>query len=279
MSDRHHKGVKQDKIRLLMRQLLVAVCLLAPLIGLSCGGRARLPLPPQEPPSMPPVSTAPADPSATPAGPAPELEVMIVPPLIREGESAMLNWEAQYAERVIISPQIGSVPTSGRIKLFPDVTTSYEVSAEGSGGSVAKTVIIEVLKDETALISVEDLRDRPLKEQFEYFVKPVFFHYDASDLSEEASLTLEGNVGWLTRPENLDIRLLIEGHCDQRGTEEYNLALGDRRAQAVLSYLVEHGIDPARVMALSLGEERSFDQRETEEGWALNRRAHFVLIQ
>ena len=262
-----------------MRQLLVAVCLLAPLLGLSCGGRPRLPLPPQEPTSIPPVSTAPDDPSATPAGPAPELEVMIVPPLIRQGESAMLNWEALNADRVIISPQIGSMPTSGRIKLFPVETTSYEVSAEGAGGSVAKTVIIEVAKDETALISVEDLRDRPLEEQFEYFVKPVFFHYDASDLSEEANLTLEGNVGWLTRPENLGIRLLIEGHCDQRGTEEYNLALGDRRAQTVLGYLVEHGVDPSRVMVLSLGEERSFDLRQTEEGWALNRRAHFVLIQ
>ncbi len=279
MSDRHHKGVKQDKVRLVMRQLLVAVCLLAPLIGSSCGGRPRPPLPPQGPPSMPPVSTSPADPSATPAGPAPQLEVMIVPPLIREGESAMLNWEAQNADSVIISPQIGIVPTSGRIKLFPDETTSYEVFAEGSGGRVGKTVTIEVLKDETAHISVEDVRDRPLNEQFEYFVKPVFFQYDASDLSEEANLTLEGNVGWLTRPENLGIRLLIEGHCDQRGTEEYNLALGDRRAQAVLGYLVEHGIDRSRVRALSLGEERLFDQRQTEEGWALNRRAHFVLIQ
>ena len=191
----------------------------------------------------------------------------------------MLIWEALNADRVIITPQIGSVPISGRVRLFPDETTSYEVSAEGAGGSVAKTVIIEVAKDETALISVEDLRDRPLEEQFEYFVKPVFFHYDASDLSEEANLTLEGNVGWLTRPENLSVRLLIEGHCDQRGTEEYNLALGDRRAQAVLGYLVEHGVDPSRVMVLSLGEERSFDQRQTEEGWALNRRAHFVLIQ
>lgn len=279
MSDRHHKGVKQDTIRLVMRQLLVAVCLLAPLLSLSCGGRPRLPLPPQEPTSIPPVSTAPGDPSETPAGPAPELEVMIVPPLIREGESAMLIWEALNTDRVIITPQIGSVPISGRVRLFPDETTSYEVSAEGAGGSVAKTVIIEVAKDEAALISVEDLRDRPLEEQFEYFVKPVFFHYDASDLSEEANLTLEGNVGWLTRPENLSVRLLIEGHCDQRGTEEYNLALGDRRAQTVLGYLVEHGVDPSRVMVLSLGEERSFDQRQTEEGWALNRRAHFVLIQ
>jgi len=98
-------------------------------------------------------------------------------------------------------------------------------------------------------------------------------------LSEEASLILDGNAEWLTRPENLGIRFLIEGHCDQRGTEEYNLALGDTRAQAVLAYLARQGIDLSRVRALALGEERPFDLRQTEEGWRLNRRAHFMLTQ
>ena len=274
-----HKRVNAEKINRVMRQLLAAICLCALLTGLSCSGRPPPPLPPLGAPSPPPVSPSPGDPSATPAGPAPELEVLIDPSLIREGDSAMLSWETTHADRVIINHNIGAVEPSGRIRLFPDETTSYEVFAEGSGGRVAKTVMVEVLTDETAHIEVEDLTDRPLKEQFEYFVKPVFFQYDSSDLSPAASLTLDRNVGWLTRPENLDIRFLIEGHCDQRGTEEYNLALGDRRAQTVLVYLVGQGLDPSRVRTLSLGEERPFDPNQTEEAWALNRRAHFVLIQ
>ncbi|MCH8321178.1 MAG: OmpA family protein [Acidobacteria bacterium] len=213
------------------------------------------------------------------AGPAPELDVLIVPSLILEGESAMLSWEARNSDRVIINNNIGLVELSGRIKLFPDETTSYDVIAEGLGGRVTKTIIVEVFKDDTRRLSEDDLSDRPLEEQFEYFVEPVFFPYDSAVLSQEASLTLDGNADWLTRPENLGIRFLIEGHCDQRGTEEYNLALGDTRAQAVLAYLARQGIDLSRVKALALGEERPFDLRQTEEGWRLNRRAHFVLTQ
>ncbi len=259
-------------MRNLTRQLLSGLCLLALLTGLGCGRRPPPAPRSQTPPA--PTSSSTSDPSV-PVRPAPELDVLIVPSLIQEGESAILSWEARNSDRVIISNNIGLVDISGRIKLFPDETTSYDVMAEGLGGRVAKTIIVEVVKDDT--LSMDDLADLPLDEQFDYLVKPVFFPYDSALLSEEASLTLDGNARWLTRPENLGIRFLIEGHCDQRGTEEYNLALGDRRARAVLDYLARQGVDLSRVRALSLGEERPFDLRQTEEGWRLNRRAHFVL--
>jgi len=261
-------------MRYLTRQLLSGLCLLALLTGLGCGRRPPPAPRPEAPPR--PTSASTSDPSVM-AGPAPELEVLITPSLILEGESAMLSWEARNSDRVIINNNIGVVELSGRIKLFPDETTSYDVIAEGLGGRVAKTIIIEVFKDDA--LSMDELRDLPLEEQFDYFVKPVFFPYDSAVLSEEASLTLDGTADWLTLPENLGIRFLIEGHCDQRGTEEYNLALGDTRAQAVLAYLARQGVDLSRVRALSLGEERPFDLRQTEEGWRLNRRAHFVMTQ
>ena len=262
-------------MRRLTQQLLSSLCFLALLTSLGCGRR-----PPPPPRSEAPTvrTPSPTDLSATPE-PAPELDVLIVPSLILEGESAMLSWEARNSDRVIINNNIGLVDISGRIKLFPDETTTYNVIAEGLGGSVAKTIIVEVFKDDTRRLSVEDLSERPLEERFEYFVKPVFFPYDSAEISEESSLTLDGNARWLTLAENLNIRFLIEGHCDQRGTEEYNLALGDRRAQAVLAYLAEQGVGRSRVRGLSLGEERPFDQRQTEEGWQLNRRAHFILTQ
>ncbi len=261
-------------MRNLTRQLLSGLCLLALLTGLGCGRRP----PPAPRPEAPPTPTAApdSDPSVM-AGPAPELDVLIVPSLILEGESAMLSWEARNSDRVSINNNIGLVELSGKIKLFPDETTSYNVIAEGLGGRVAKTIIVEVFKDDT--LSMDDLRDLPLEEQFDYFVKPIFFPYDSAVLNKEASLTLDENADWLTRPENLGIRFLIEGHCDQRGTEEYNLALGDTRAQTVLAYLARQGVDLSRVRALSLGEERPFDLRQTEEGWRLNRRAHFILTQ
>jgi peptidoglycan-associated lipoprotein len=124
---------------------------------------------------------------------------------------------------------------------------------------------------------VEDLRGLSLEEQFQVFVKPVFFEFDSTVLTQESILTLDGNIRWLLRPENSGIRLLLEGHADERGSEEYNLALGDKRAQVVRDFLVDHGINPSRINTVSLGEERPFDHRKSEEAYALNRRTEFVF--
>ena len=252
-----------------------ALAFLALLTALACGGRPPPPLP-RPVPTQPPVSTAPVEAPQPPRVAPPELEVRIEPELIRQGESALLTWEATNADRVVIDHNIGAVETSGRIRFFPEGTASYEVAAEGAGGTVVKNVTVEVLPDET--ISEEDLTGRPLREQFERFVQPVFFEYDSAELTPEARAILDASIDWLTRPENRQVRFLIEGHCDQRGTEEYNLALGDRRAQTVRAYLLAAGVG-RRMSTLSLGEERPFDLRQTEQAWALNRRAHFVLTE
>jgi len=204
---------------------------------------------------------------------------LIEPPVVRRGESALLRWEALNADRVVINHDIGPVETSGRIKFFPEETTLYELVAEGPGGSTVKQIIVEVLLDSGPQVFEDDLKTRPLAEQFAYFVRPIFFGYDTAELTDEAMRTLEEDATWLKQPDNLNLRFLIEGHCDERGTEEYNLALGDRRAEAVRSYLARQGIGRIRMRTLSLGEERPFDSRQTEEGWSLNRRAQFVLLQ
>ncbi len=255
------------------RLLTETLALLALLTTLACGGRPP-PLPPVASP-QPPVSTAPVEIPEPPTVAPPGLEAQIEPELIQEGESALLTWKATNADRVVIDHNIGSVETSGRIRFFPEGSTSYEVTAEGDGGTVIRNVTVEVLMDET--ISEEDLAGRTLKEQFESSVQPVFFEYDSTELTSEARVALDESIGWLTRLENGPVRFLLEGHCDQRGTEEYNLALGDKRAQTVRAYLLEGGVDGSRMRTLSLGEERPFDSRQTEQAWTLNRRVHFVL--
>jgi len=257
----------------MLREVLVFLVML---ISFACGGRPPPPLP-SPVPSQPPETTTPVDIPEPPKVPPPELEARIEPELIRQGESALLTWEATNADRVVIDHNIGSVETAGRIRFFPEGTTSYEVSAEGAGGTVVEKLTVEVLMDET--LSEENLTGRDLREQFEGFVQPVFFEYDSAELTPEARSTLNESINWLTRPENRQIRFLIEGHCDQRGTEEYNLALGDRRAQTVRAYLLAGGVSNRRMNTLSLGEERLFDLRQTETSWALNRRAHFVLTE
>lgn len=211
----------------------------------------------------------------------PELELRIEPQKIRPGESALLTWMARNADRVLIDHNIGVVDVEGKIKFFPEETTTYEVIAEGPGGRTAAKVTVEVVRGDLnrGELREEELRDRPLEERFYLFVKPIFFQFDSAELTEDNRLTLDGNIAWLQQPENRHLRFVIEGHCDERGTEEYNLALGEKRAQVVKDYMVARGIQAERIVTLSLGEERPFDTSGTEEGYALNRRAHFVLLQ
>jgi peptidoglycan-associated lipoprotein len=103
----------------------------------------------------------------------------------------------------------------------------------------------------------------------------VFFAYDSSDLSDTSRQALERNSTWLKRWTST--RIMIEGHCDNRGTPEYNLGLGERRANAVRSYLVSLGIPAERLAIVSKGEEAPFCTEDTEACWSQNRRGHFLI--
>ena len=103
----------------------------------------------------------------------------------------------------------------------------------------------------------------------------VSYAFDGYSLSDEARAALDANAAWLRRWPST--RVTIEGHADSRGTNEYNLALGDRRAAAARDYLVSLGIDGARLLTVSKGEEQPFCTEETESCWALNRRGYFVI--
>lgn len=105
-------------------------------------------------------------------------------------------------------------------------------------------------------------------------LRDVHFEYDSFDLDDSARQTLQGNADWLT--DHADVRVEIEGHCDDRGTVEYNLALGAKRAAAVKSYLVALGVARERMTTISYGEELPVCHEETESCWSSNRRAHFV---
>ena len=106
-------------------------------------------------------------------------------------------------------------------------------------------------------------------------LKDINFEYDKYDIRPSDAKILDASAAWLkTNPRNL---LLIEGHCDERGTNEYNLALGERRAKAAMSYLVALGIQANRISIVSYGEERPVCQESSEACWAKNRRAHFLV--
>jgi len=106
-------------------------------------------------------------------------------------------------------------------------------------------------------------------------LKDVFFAFDRAELSEEARAALKANTEWLKA--NGSVRVQIEGHCDERGAEDYNMALGAKRAQAAMDYLTSLGITAVRMSTVSFGEEAPVCREHTEECWAKNRRARFVI--
>lgn len=125
-------------------------------------------------------------------------------------------------------------------------------------------------EDELSTRSLEEInRDAPLD--------PIFFQYDSSELDDSARQVIQSNLDTLRT--NSTWIVTIEGHCDQRGTPEYNLALGERRALVVRDHLVSLGLNPARLRTVSYGKEFPFDPADTDEAHSTNRRAHFVITQ
>jgi peptidoglycan-associated lipoprotein len=144
-------------------------------------------------------------------------------------------------------------------------------------------------KEEEARMKLEEER---LKAEMEAEVKPqiareaevkaipeledIHFDFDKSDIRADARDTLQKNAEWLQK--NPDVKIQIEGHCDERGTAEYNLALGDRRAMSTKKYLISLGVSAERIYTISYGEELPIDTGHNEDAWAKNRRGHFLVI-
>ena len=123
----------------------------------------------------------------------------------------------------------------------------------------------------------QNLEDLNRVAQERGFIRDAFFGFDESTLSADAQSALSASAKWLSG-EGRAYNVLIEGHCDERGTEQYNLALGDKRANVAKEYLQTLGVDAARIRTVSYGEERPFDPGHDESAWAKNRRAHLVLV-
>lgn len=128
--------------------------------------------------------------------------------------------------------------------------------------------------------TVADLREQQIKEEMArkrmmFLNELVHFDFDKYNIRPDAAEVLKHKAEWLK--ENPDVAVIIEGHCDERGTEAYNLALGERRATSAKKFLVSLGVVEKRLETISYGEERPLDPRHNEEAWTKNRRAQFVI--
>jgi len=152
-------------------------------------------------------------------------------------------------------------------------------SATAPSGPPAAAAPATTEGDAAAAVAVEEreiITERPAPSTFaeNANVKPIYFDFDRYDIRPDDARTLEADAAWL---KDNNVLILIEGQCDERGTEEYNLALGDRRARATMNYLASLGIATNRMSTVSYGKERPVCTEHAEACWALNRRAHIVV--
>ena len=165
-------------------------------------------------------------------------------------------------------PPVVTAPTPPTIATPPAVTTPPPAPPPQRVEEALPVPPEPLSEDSIANRSLDDLnRDSPFR--------PVFFDLDASDLDDMGRATAQQNADLLKKYSTWVVT--VEGHCDERGTPEYNLALGERRAVAVKTYLVSLGIAPDRIRTVSYGKEFPFDPGHNEEAWSKNRRAHFVI--
>jgi peptidoglycan-associated lipoprotein len=216
---------------------------------------------------------APPPPPPPPPPPAPTATLTASPDSIQKGQSTTLTWQTGNATDVSIDG-IGAVQANGSQQVTPGDSTTYHLVAKGAGGSQEATARVTVTEPPPPPPPAAGPSDEEL---FGQNVKDIYFDYDKYDVRGDQQSALQGDIAFLK--EHPGIRFTIEGHCDERGSTEYNLALGDNRAGSVKNALVQGGISDGQIKTISMGKERPFCTESNEACWSQNRRAHFVYTK
>jgi peptidoglycan-associated lipoprotein len=205
--------------------------------------------------------------------PQPTVTLSADPTSINNGDSSTLSWTSTNATQLTIAPEVGTVTAEGSTKVTPSDSTTYTITASGPGGSANATARVTV----SAPAPVEKAPEVNPNDLFLKEVRDAFFDFNKADIRPDAREALTKDADFLRNYPQF--RITIEGHCDERGSTEYNLALGDRRAAAVKQYLVSLGISADRISTVSFGKEKPFCTQSNEACWQQNRRGHFVPAQ
>ncbi len=216
----------------------------------------------------------PPPPPPPPAAPAPTAELSASPSVISAGDQVTLKWDTTNATSVSIDNGVGTVESSGVKTVTPSQTTTYTLTATGDGGTANATATVTVNPPPAVSVPSNNMTE---EQEFNANVQPIFFDYDTSDIRPDAQATLQKNATWLIA--HPDVKVVVGGYCDQRGSDEYNLALGQRRADAAKNALVTMGVAADRLSSISYGKEKPFCSESTEQCWQLNRRAGFAMAQ
>jgi peptidoglycan-associated lipoprotein len=216
------------------------------------------------------IKTAPPPPPPPPAPTSPTAAISVSPDTVQPGQSATLTWQTSNATDVSIDG-IGAVQPSGSQSVTPTDSTTYHLVAKGSGGSQEATTRLTVTQPPPPTTATPSPTDEDL---FGRNVRDIYFDYDKSNIRGDQEASTQGDAQFLSQHPN--VSFTIEGHCDDRGSTEYNLALGDQRASSVKNALTAAGVSASRIKTISYGKEKPFCLEDNEACWQQNRRGHFV---
>jgi peptidoglycan-associated lipoprotein len=261
---------RQASLRLpsLRRPLLIVLaCAAATLAGCK-----------KKPDALPPVGSMAPTATATVTSP-PTASLTADPLAIELGSTVVLNWRTTNATVVTIDG-IGPVPINGTQTVSPSNSTNFHLVAKGDGGMTEANVRVTVraaVTDVPGTTKFGPSSSKITPAQFSAAVQDMYFDYDSYELRPDAQAIAAQSASFLVQ--HPDIHILIGGYADERGSAEYNLALGENRANAAKTGLVNAGVAPARIRVISYGKEKQFCTEATETCWQENRRAQFTMDQ
>jgi peptidoglycan-associated lipoprotein len=257
---------------MLNRRASLALCATL-ILGLSAGCKKKVPPPPPPPP-------------VTDNAPAPVAKPVInyfsaEPSTVSSGQSSSLRWSVADAATISIDNNIGVVSPNGRRGVYPTVTTTYTLTATGPGGTTTATTTVSVATPPPPAPVANTAPSQTAQEILAKQVQDVHFDYDKSDVRPEDQSILQADASALKTIFQMDPSFIVtvEGHCDERGSAEYNLALGDKRASATKDALVALGVPGDKLKTISFGKERPICTDANEDCYSRNRRAHFAATQ
>jgi peptidoglycan-associated lipoprotein len=252
-----------------MRKLTCAMVGAVCLISAGCAKKVAVKSPP--PPPVQKTAPAPEKPMIT--------AFTASPGTIDRGADTTLRWTVLHANDVQISPAIGTVQEDGSRRVFPSSDTVYTLTATGPGGSASATASVSVL-----IRSASNMPDQATKNRIQELlnrIQDAYFDYNKHNLRPDAEKALVADANTLSEilKQYPDYKLTVQGYCDERGSEEYNLALGDKRATQAKEYLASLGVPGSQLNTISYGKERPVCTEHNEECWQRNRRAHITQEQ
>jgi peptidoglycan-associated lipoprotein len=237
----------------------VSILALGALLTLGACSKKAAPAPPPPPPPAPPA--------------APTASISVSPNSVQQGQSATLTWQTSNATDISIDG-IGAVQANGSQSVSPSDSTTYHLVAKGSGGSQDASARLTVMPPPPPPPAAPAPSEADL---FSQNIRDVYFDYDKADIRGDQQASVQADAAFLGQ--HSSDNFTIEGHCDERGSTEYNIALGDKRATAVKNALTAAGVSASRINTVSYGKEKPFCNESNEACWQQNRRGHFAYRQ